>query len=140
MLKPLKIIACSCLILLLALFASEAKAQMMTKPSTKTVEIKGKIMARSRGANPNIKHEMSTTDQPKAASRGDACGVYFDNYTGLTVRIYVDGDFEGVVAPYSDGTVVVGSGYTTIYCVSAGGTREWNASGDCRDVYRYKLQ
>ena len=48
--------------------------------------------------------------------------------------------FKGTLAPWDDGYVTVGSGYTRVYCVSTGGSREWNASGDCRENYYYKLQ
>ncbi len=58
------------------------------------------------------------------------------------MKIYVDGNFKGVVSPYGSGTVVVGAGYTTIYCISSGGTTEWSSAGGCGndEVYRYELR
>jgi hypothetical protein len=106
----------------------------------KKVEVKSTAAVKSRGANPKIKGDAPTTDVAVAKSRGAACVVKFDNYTGLYVKVYVDGYYKGTVSPWSDGTVSVGDGYTTIYCVSAGGTREWNASGDCRTSYVYTLK
>ncbi|TCC91563.1 hypothetical protein EZ428_07305 [Pedobacter frigiditerrae] len=107
----------------------------------KTVEVKSTAAVKSRGANPKIKVDAQASDaKPVVKSRGAACSVKFDNYTGLYVKVYVDGYYKGTVSPWSAGTVTVGDGYTTIYCVSAGGTREWNASGDCRTSYVYTLK
>ena len=131
-----------CLCLLLTMLATR-NLQAQNKKPEKTVTVTGKAVAKTRGTNPNIKNDEPTVDKPvprPAASRGAACQVHFDNYTGLTIRIYVDGDFKGTLAPWDDGYVTVGSGYTRIYCVSTGGSREWSAAGDCRGNYYYKLQ
>lgn len=128
-----------CLILTLTTFTT---TQAQTKPR-KDVTVEGKAVAKTRGSNPNIKTDEPTVDKPvprPAATRGALCKVHFDNYTGLYIKIYVDGNFKGTLAPWDDGWVTVGSGYTRIYCVSTGGTREWSASGDCREEYYYKLQ
>ena len=116
---------------------TSANAQTKKKVS---VDVKAKAATKSRGANPHIKSEAPTTDKAVAKSRGADCSVNFDNYTGLYVKVYVDGYYKGTVAPYSNGTVTVGEGYTTIYCVSTGGTQEWNASGNCEGSYTYKLR
>lgn len=127
------------ILFVLAVGVTSAHAQERKRP-TKSVEVQGKDVVKSRGANPRIKSDMPTVDKPEAKSRGSVCGIYFNNYTGLTIKLYVDGNYEGTVSPYGESAVVVGSGYTTIYCVSAGGTREWSASGNCSDVYEYKLR
>ncbi len=106
----------------------------------KKVELKSKTVEANRGENPNIKSGPPTEDNEEKKSRAAACTVYFDNYTGLYINVYVDGNYKGQLSPYGSGTVSVGDGYTTIYCVSAGGTREWNASGDCRESYTYSLR
>lgn len=125
------------------LFIVTGSASAQTKPATK-VTVTGKTVAKSRGSNPNIKHDEPTVDKPvpePAKSRGAAaCSVHFDNRTGLYIKIYVDGDFKGTLEPWGDGYVTVGSGYTTIYCISTGGSREWSASGDCRTSYDYTLR
>ncbi len=94
---------------------------------------------KSRGSNPNIKEGMPTEDVAATKSRGN-CSVYFDSYSALYIQVYVDGYYKGTISPYGSMKVSVGDGYTTIYCVSAGGTREWNASGDCREAYTYTLR
>ena len=115
----------------------DASAQSKGK-KTKVVTVHGKAAEASRGANP-IRTERPTTDEGREKSRGSACTVYFDNYTSLYIDVYMDGDYYGTVSPWGASTFSVGSGYTTIYCKSAGGTREWSAAGDCRETYRYKL-
>ena len=124
------------------LFGLAGSVNAQDKP-VKNVTVTGKTVAKSRGANPNIKTDVPTVDNPTprpAKARGEACRVNFDNYTGLYIKIYVDGDYKGTLAPWDDGTVTVGSGYTRIYCISTGGSREWNASGDCTGYYHYKLE
>jgi hypothetical protein len=93
----------------------------------------------SRGQNPNVKSDPPETDEPELASRGSSCTIRFANYTGYYVNIYVDGYYRGQVAPWGGGTVVVGSGYTSIYCITAGKTLEWKDAGDCKSVYTFKL-
>ncbi|GAB3515448.1 hypothetical protein GCM10027442_31290 [Emticicia fontis] len=113
-----------------------------TKPS-KSVEVTGKAVAKARGANPNIKVDLPTVDNPvpkPPKSRGDLCIVKFDNWTGLYIKVYVDGYYKGILDPWDKGTVTVESGYTKIYCISTGGTREWKADGNCEGVYTYTLK
>jgi hypothetical protein len=133
------------LFLSLCLLLTSAVAQhtlAQSKP-IKTVEITGQNVPKSRGVNPNIKNDEPTVDKPLAQppkSRGEYCKVKFDNFTGLYIKIYVDGNFKGTLSPWDDGSVTVYSGYTRIYCVSTGGSREWNASGNCDGEYVYKLK
>jgi uncharacterized protein (UPF0333 family) len=119
------------------LFAGTVDANAQAK---KTVAVAGKAVAKSRGANPNIKMDAPTVDKPVAKNRSATCAITFDNWTGLYIKIYVDGNYKGTVDAWGKGTVSVGDGYTTVYCVSVGGTREWTAAGDCREAYTYKLQ
>jgi len=135
--KKLILITCIALAFLSVLSVSntvyaQAKKKMTVNLSATTVE-------KSRGGNPNIKSGAPTTDKVAAKSRGAICTVNFYNHTGLFVYVYVDGDLKGSIAAYGNGTVSVLSGYTTIYCISAGGTKEWKASGDCSETYTYIL-
>lgn len=106
----------------------------------KKVDVKSTAAVKTRGANPNIKKDAPTTDVAVAKARGGACSVKFDNYTGLYIKVYVDGYYKGTLDAWGSGTVTVSGGYTKIYCVSVGGTREWNASGDCQGGYIYSLR
>ncbi|RZL35965.1 MAG: hypothetical protein EOO96_07955 [Pedobacter sp.] len=107
----------------------------------KKVDVKSTAVAKSRGANPNIKVDAPTSDaKPVVKSRGTTCSVKFDNFTGLYIKVYVDGYYKGTLDAWGAGTVTVASGYTTIYAVSVGGTREWKASGECSTSYVYSLR
>ena len=103
-----------------------------------SVKVESKAVEANRGANPNIKSGPPTTDKAETKSRG-TCSVYFSNHTGLYINVYVDGYYKGQLSPYGAGTVYVGDGYTTIYCISAGGTRDWAAAGNCTGAYTYSL-
>lgn len=130
------------LLSLLLLLTTFTATQAQNKPR-KDVTVEGQAVTKTRGANPNIKNDEPTIDKPvprPAATRGALCKVHFDNYTGYYIKIYVDGDFKGTLAPWDDGWVTVYSGYTRIYCITTGGSREWKASGNCEGEYYYKLQ
>ena len=101
-----------------------------------------KVDAKARGAA--IKVDKPTTDvaAPAPAQRGstDFCTITFDNYTGYWINVYVDGNYKGDVAPYGVGDVTVYGGYTTYYCVTAGGTYSWSDNGDCSGDYHINLK
>lgn len=93
----------------------------------------------SRGVNPNIKSDAPTKDVAESKARGAACSIYFSNYTGYYVNIYVDGYYKGQLSPWGAGTVVVGNGYTSIYCITAGKTLEWSDAGNCAGSFTFNL-
>ncbi|WP_316784652.1 hypothetical protein [Pedobacter frigiditerrae] len=105
----------------------------------KKVEIQSTAVVKSRGANPKIKSDIPAVDVPIAKARG-GCTIKFDNYTGLYIRVYVDGYYKGTISPWGNATVTTTDGYSSVYLVSAGGTREWTASGDCRTIWNYTLK
>ena len=103
------------------------------------VKVESKPVDANRGSNnPNIKSDVPTTDKPASKPRG-TCSVYFDNYSGLYVKVYVDGYYMGTLSPYGAFTVNAADGYTEIYCISTGGTRYWTATGNCTGRYTYSL-
>lgn len=104
-----------------------------------TKEVTSTAVEKNRGSNPKIKGDVPTTDKATAKSRG-TCSIYFDSYSPLYIKVYVDGYYQGTVSPYGSMRVSPGNGYTTIYCISTGGTREWSADGDCRESYTYTLR
>jgi hypothetical protein len=127
----LGIFAAGCMLLA---FSSTTYAQ---KKVAKTVT--AKTVSASRGVNPNIKSDAPTTDVAEGKARGAACSIYFSNYTGYYVNIYVDGYYRGQLSPWGGGTVVVADGYTSIYCITAGKTLEWSDAGNCVGQYTFKL-
>ena len=129
------------LVVLTLMVSFSSFSQEKEKKAVNLVAVK---VTKTRGANANIKTDMDLKAKdvavPKpAGDRGDFCSVRFDNWTGFDIKVYVDGDFYGYVSAWSDGTVTVLAGFTTIYCISAGGTFEWSAEGNCDSSYTYKL-
>lgn len=124
------IFAAACM---LVAFSTTASAQKKI-----AVKLQSSAVDANRGANPKIKGEAPTTDVVETKSRG-TCSVFFDNYSGLYVKVYVDGYYRGTLSPYGSFTVNVADGYTEIYCISTGGTRDWAATGNCQGRYTYSL-
>lgn len=119
-------------LLLLTSTSSYAQKKITRTLNAKTVEA-------SRGANTQIKSDAPTTDVAEPKARGASCNIYFSNYTGYYVNIYVDGYYRGQLSPWGGGTVVVASGYTSIYCITAGKTLEWSDAGNCLGSYTFRL-
>lgn len=107
-----------------------------------TAALKATIALKSKGSNPKIIVDIPTTDaHPVPKSRGTTTTINFDNYTGLFVKMYVDGNYKGTIDAWGKATITVKSGYTSVYLVSVGGTREWNASpGNTSAVWNYTLR
>jgi len=105
----------------------------------KSVKVNSMAMPATRGANPKVKSDRPSSDKQEQKARGTYCDVQFYNHTGYTIDIYVDGNYKGTLGAYASGTVTVYSGYTTIYCVSVGKTKYWEANGNCDGVYTYDL-
>jgi len=110
-----------------------------------TKVIEGTKVEKTRGENPNIKTDFVCDAQDvavenPATARGAYCTINFDNYTGYSVKVYVDGDYYGWVSPWSEGAVTVLSGFTTVYAITSGGTWEWGESGSCNSYFNFKLR
>ncbi len=119
---------------LTALFATSFSQQKKTIDK----KVVSTAYSASRGAaDPKIKADVPAEDKKSVKERGD-CSIYFDNYSGLYVKVYVDGTYRGTMSGYGSLTVNT-YGYTTIYCKSTGGTRVWNDAGDCSGYYHFKL-
>jgi hypothetical protein len=120
-------------LLTIAVFHAPATAQehQTGKKIVKIVGKKGKIANKIKTDKP-----MADVKVIKAKTH---CSVYFNNYSGLFVNIYMDGIFWGTVSPYGGMTVSPGYGYSTIYCESAGGLWSWSASGECSTPYEFDL-
>jgi len=109
----------------------------------KSVEINGTQVEKARGENPNIISGVPTDDESPMPEpekeRGSLCMIDFNNYTGYYVEIYVNGYYMGTVAPWGYYPVDAYAGYTTIYCITSGGTFEWSAAGNCDYYFNYDL-
>jgi hypothetical protein len=132
------------LLFITVLFLGISFSSFAQQKATKVVAVNAKKVEKTRGENPNIKKDFTCNAPdvavPKPAkSRGDYCGINVDNWTGYYVKVFVDGDFYGWVAPWDKGGVTVYSGYTTVYCITAGGSLEWKAEGSCDSLFEYKI-
>jgi hypothetical protein len=103
------------------------------------VDVVGTKVDKSRGGT---QYTLPTTDveAPKPDKSRGACCINFDNWTGYTIYVWVDGNFKGTVSAWQDGGVCVGSGWTKWYARTAGGTYEWSGEGECQGNYNLKLK
>jgi hypothetical protein len=102
----------------------------------------------SRGSgetDPNVKTAAGPNDPavktPAPAkkggpkTRGMACYVTFDNYTGWRLEAFVDGTFRGIVPAWGELDTVTGDGFTSIYArarFTDGSMKYWGPrSGSC---------
>ena len=141
--KPIK-----CLMIFVAfLFVAQAGySQIRPKKEKKELDVASKTVERDGGTNPNIKSDIPTKDnvkQEKIGSRAgagkDNCYVEVVNTTDYTIHVYLDGYFAGTVGPRGSLNSVTGTGYTTCYGISAGGSSEWSTNGDCSYDYTFKF-
>jgi len=101
------------------------------KKIVKVAGKKGKMGDKIKADKP-----MSDTKMTKTKTH---CSVFFNNFSGLFVNVYMDGIFWGTLSPYGAMTVAPGHGYSTIYCESTGGLWNWSASGECSQPYEFDL-
>lgn len=115
---------------------------MAQPPKKQKVMVARHVDEARKAKNPNIKSEAPAADAEMAKpslTRG-SCTVTFTNSTGYYVKVYVDGNYKGTIAPYDNGNVTVYSGYTTVYCITTGGTYDWSAQGDCSGTYVFDIR
>ena len=132
------------LLFIAVLFLGITLTSFAQQKAKKQVAISAKKVEKSRGENPNIKKDFVCNAPDVAApkpekSRGEICQINFENWTGYSVKVYVDGVFEGWLNPWENGNVSVYAGYTTVYCITAGGTYEWAGVGECSSAYDFKI-
>lgn len=109
------------------LFVVAGIAFHATPGDAKTSLSIAKVQAgRGGGADENVKTKSMDNDpkatQPAApptkGGKGTRSGyslLSFDNWTGLWINLYVDGDLVGVVGPYGDSSYLVASGTHIAY-------------------------
>ena len=102
-------------------------------------DVVAKKVDENRGAS---HYTLPTTDvvAPKPDKSRGSCCLNFDNWTGYTIYVWVDGTFKGIVGAWDDGGVCVGSGLTKWYARTAGSTYEWSGEGECVGSYNLKIE
>jgi hypothetical protein len=117
-------------------------------------ETKG-VMAKARGADPNIKNESATNTVGKAsgavrpnaktgeASRQATCNVRFDNRTDFYIQTFVDGRYAGQMGPWGDVYTWAVAGPTVLYARAVfvdGSTLSWGPiTVSCLSSYTWRL-
>lgn len=130
--RKLLFIATAVLGLTLASY-SEASAQ---KAPTKKVKV---IAKESGGEDLQLPTEDKARD--KNTKRG-SCYVWFDNYTGYYVDIWVEGYYQGRLAPYATSVridVWTPGDWTKWTAKTAGGTYYWTNSSYCNDSRAFTI-
>lgn len=90
----------------------ESKVIEASAKSEKNAEV-----AKLKEATNNKKSAAVTKDKNSGPVYGpDYCDVVVDNYTNLYIKIWVDGEYKGLVAPYGKVTVAAIPGRTKLYC------------------------
>ena len=136
---------------MLAYFAVPQALQAQSYEGKSIVEVEGTSVdySSTRSTNPNIKIVAPDNDKnPLPASQkkgnkkatGKECEIIFDNYTGYYIEVYIDGIYKGTVGEWGTLYVTARGGYTKIYALTTGGTKEWKAEGNCEGNYVWKLK
>ncbi|RYE20190.1 MAG: hypothetical protein EOP51_18380 [Sphingobacteriales bacterium] len=115
-----------CFLLVLLWSASTLNAQQ----ASDTIRVKSRPAPKYRGANPNIKKDVPSIDVPVARPTGVAQMFIMENWSTLTIKIYVDSSYRGTIEAWGEGRFTLGEGEHRIYMVSVGGTREWSVTVD----------
>lgn len=112
---------------------------------SKIVEVSVTKVESFRGAGPHItpKPVIDEVVVPKPAEndkvRADNCEVIVD-WTGYASDVYVDGEYFGTDAAWSDGSIWAISGKTKLYAQSVGETMYWLPTYvDCLYEHTWKL-
>ena len=101
----------------LPMLSSSVYAQKGTKMKKETLaEVKAAKGGGEKGADPNIKTAERTNDPSSSGgAKGAVCGVFWDNYTNLYIKVFVDGDYAGMVSPMGELQTYAAAGSTRIY-------------------------
>ncbi len=130
-------------LLTLVLFVCSLGLTAQAQKPVKEIKEKAKIVEKSRGTDENIITAKPTTDvkvAQKEKERGELCTLYINNYTGYSIDIYINGNWEGTIAAYSTAYTYAYPGTTKAYGKSIGGTMSWGPTNfDCQSTYKWNL-
>lgn len=129
----------------LSAHAVKAKSQAATK-SASTKPKKGSGAADSNIKKQQVKNDPSMAGKTAPRGRGAgpyACVVHVDNRTLLYSKVYIDGDYVGMVGPAGDVYVRTGNGTTTAYVradFDDGSYNYWGpVSFDCEGSFTWRI-
>jgi hypothetical protein len=100
------------------------------------VELNSSNCSFQKGSNPHIKQERVNSDE---RSKGWDCSgkgyMQFENYTDYTIDVYVDGYYSLTLGPWGSYLGWTCTGFTDVYGISAGGTKDWSKSKNVYNGY-----
>ncbi len=136
------VVLISLVILKSNVMAQDIKDKTIVEISSKDVDPN-----QTRAMNPNIKIKAPTNDKnpmpasfKKGEKEGEDCEIIFDNYTGYFIEVYLDGEYKGTIGDWGTLYVTKNAGYTKVYCITTGGTKEWEVKGDCDGNFLWKIK
>lgn len=113
---------------------TDAAAQ---KQPTKKVAVYG---TKSSGGNTM---QAPTKDEARAKNtKRGSCYVWFDNFTGYYVDIWVEGYYQGRLSPYATSVridVWTPGNWTKWTAKTAGGTYSWSNDSYCNDSRQFTI-
>jgi hypothetical protein len=107
----------ACAALILGSITSSAFAADKQKKN----KVESKAQTARGNTDPNIKtpelpaNDPSQADAKKPEAKRGACRVTVDSYRNLYIKIFVDGDYKGVVSPLATDYTYAISGPTRLY-------------------------
>lgn len=137
----------SLVVFIMVFISMTSNAQKMEFQSGITLKAK-KVEKTRGGENPNITQRDPMKDiaipAPKTKGGTDAgdcgCEITFDDYTGLNVEVYYNGEYRATVGAWQKAQITTNSGEQKIYLVTTGGIYEWQVdTGTCKGKYTWKI-
>lgn len=96
---------------------------------------------KNRDVNPHIKKDIPTTDavNPMPDKSRGIHHLDFDNLTGYFIKLYIDGNYMGTVAPWGHSKIAVTGQYNEVYGITTGNTYQWQKEDNYTDNVTFKL-
>ncbi len=126
--------------------SSDKSKTTVTKGQKGATDVDKKIKDKSPDNDP--KKVVPAPEGKGGTTRGAGpwpCQVHIDNHTGWKIQVFVDGYYDGLLAPWGDGYVNTGNGTTTFFAVASftDGSRitwgEWVFNCPAGGVFTWRL-
>ena len=108
--------------------------------NSKTIEIKGSTITKTRGLNTLTKNVDDKNPVISPANNNSIINVVIDNSTGYYVDLFIDNIYKGTIAGWGKSTICLTKPFKNIYCKTSGDTKEWTKVGDFKASTSFKLQ
>lgn len=108
--------------------------------NSKTIEIKGSSITKTRGFGNLNKSVDDTKIIPSPVNITSKISVNIDNSTGYYVDIFIDNVYRGTIDAWGKTTVICIKPFKNIYCKTMSETKEWSKTGDFTTSTSIKLE